>query len=324
MVNSVQNGRKMTLPATRKDVGQLPHEKVLARVFAMNLQIALSFFLFSTLAAVPPPLPPLTTVSGSPRLPGKFVWADLVTDDVSGARNFYGALFGWTFLTTGDYTIGANGERPLCGMIQHARPKDQPAQPRWFGYISTKNVEKAQGKAVKLGGRVLFPAQQFPKRGEQAVLADQEGAVFGVLKSSAGDPEDLLTEPGDWIWIQLLSRDAHKAADFYREVAGYEVVENTTSNRLSDYVLVSKGYARATVRTIKSTSPEVRPTWLPFVRVTNLPESLAHAKELGGKIIIEPAPERFQGKVAVIADPSGAAIGLLEWSHDLAQPGGAR
>ena len=31
-------------------------------------------------------LPPLTTVEKNPRLPGKFIWADLVTDDVAKAR----------------------------------------------------------------------------------------------------------------------------------------------------------------------------------------------------------------------------------------------
>ena len=96
----------------------------------------------------------------------------------------------------------------------------------------------------------------MPKRGEQAVFADPEGALFGVVKSSAGDPEDFLAEPGDWIWIQLLSRNAGKAAEFYRKVAGYEVIENAASNRVSDYVLSSKGYARATVRTIPARQQE--------------------------------------------------------------------
>ena len=96
------------------------------------------------LAAEPPPLPPLTTVSGSPRLPGKFVWADLVTDDVRAAQSFYARLFGWTFRDQGGYVIAANDERPLCGMFQRPRPKDQTAQPRWFGYLSVPSVERAQ------------------------------------------------------------------------------------------------------------------------------------------------------------------------------------
>jgi len=260
-------------------------------------------------------------VSGSPRLPGKFVWADLVTDDVPVARKFYAQLFGWQFWDMGDYTIALNDERPLCGMFQRLRPKDRVAEPRWFGYISVGSVERVQGAVTKAGGRVLAAPRQMPKRGDQAVFADPEGAVFGVVKSSAGDPEDFLAEPGEWIWIQLLSRDARKAAEFYRKVAGYDVVENTANNRLNDYVLTSKGYARATVRTIPSASTQVQPTWLPFVRVKNVGESVAQAKQLGGKVRIEPKPELFDGKVAVIADPTGAVIGILEWREGMLKGG---
>jgi predicted enzyme related to lactoylglutathione lyase len=276
-----------------------------------------------SLFAAEPVLPPLTTVSGSPRLPGKFVWADLVTDDVPAARKFYQGLFGWTFQIAGNYTIALNDERPLCGMFQRPRPKDKPAQPRWFGYISTGSIGRAERTVTKLGGHVLAAPQEYPKRGEQAVFTDPEGAVFGVIKSSSGDPEDFLPDPGDWIWIQLLSRDAPKAAEFYHKVAGYEAVQNTISNRLSDYVLVSKGYARATVRSIPSGKTEVQPTWLPFVRVKNVGDSVARAKELGGQVCIEPKPELFNGKVAVVADPTGAAIGLLEWSQEMLK-GGSR
>jgi predicted enzyme related to lactoylglutathione lyase len=266
-------------------------------------------------------VPPLTAVPDAPRLPGKFVWADLVTDDVPAARRFYAQLFGWTFRETGNYSIASNDERPLCGMLQRPRPKDRAAEPRWFGYISVDDVERAQREVSEGGGRVLAAPRELPERGEQAVFADPEGAVFGVVASSSGDPEDFLADPGDWIWIQLLSRNAGKAAEFYRSVAGYEVVENAAIDRLSDYVLVSDGYARATVRTISSANPQVQPTWLPFVRVKSVGESLALAKRLGGEALLEPRPELFEGRVAVVADPTGAAIGLLEWSDGLLQGG---
>jgi predicted enzyme related to lactoylglutathione lyase len=58
----------------------------------------------------------------------------------------------------------------------------------------------------------------------------------------------------------------------------------------------------------------LRPTWLPFVRVKNLAESVGLAKQLGGQVLLEPRPDLFEGRVAVLADPTGAAIGVLEWS----------
>ncbi len=239
----------------------------------------------------PPILPPLTTVSDNPRLPGKFVWADLVTDDVPTARKFYGALFGWSFSDYGGYIIAMNDDRPICGCFSVSRPADRPqAKPRWFGYISVADVDKARRAVLKAGGRELAAPKKMPDRGEQAVFADAEGAIFGVIKSSSGDPEDFLADPGDWIWIQLLSSDGMKASEFYRSVGGYDIVENTTTNRQSDYVLTSEGYARATVRTIRTDDARVTPNWLPFVRVSSVSESVANARELGGKILVEPKP----------------------------------
>jgi hypothetical protein len=273
------------------------------------------------LAAGPLLLPPLSEVPGSERLPGKFVWADLVTDDVPRAMKFYGPLLGWTFRDHGGYVIAANDDRPLCGMLQRPRPKDASAQPRWFGYISVSSVERARRAATQAGGKVFAEPRKFPQRGEQAVFADPEGALFDVVKSSSGDPPDFLAAPGDWIWVQLLSRDGRRAAEFYRSIAGYEIIENTTASRLSDYVLDSKGYARATVRTLPKEREDVRPIWLPFVRVKNVSESVALAKQLGGNVQLEPKPALLDGKVAVVADPTGAALGLLEWSEDLLKGG---
>jgi predicted enzyme related to lactoylglutathione lyase len=284
--------------------------------------VALLVWTATVVNAAPQQLPPLTTVSGSPRLPGKFVWADLVTDDVPAARNFYSQLFGWTMHSVGNYTIAANDGRPLCGMFQKPRPADPNAKPRWFGYISVANVDRAQKAVVKAGGKVLAAPQKMPKRGEQAVFADAEGAIFGVVRSSAGDPEDFLPDPGDWIWIQLFSHDAKKASEFYKGVGGYEVIANNSTNRLSDFILANEGYARATVRTIPVKDEGIRPNWLLFARVKSVGEAVAKAKLLGGKVLIEPKADVFEGKVAVVADPTGAAIGLLEWSAELAK--GAR
>lgn len=266
-------------------------------------------------------LPPLS-IDSSPRLPGKFVWADLVTDDVRAAQPFYSKLFGWKFRDYGGYLVAFNDDRPMAGMFQRPKPKDRAAEPRWFGYISVPSVDRAAKVVTKAGGRVLAEPKKIAKRGEQAVFADPEGAIFGVVKSSKGDPEDFLPDPGDWVWIELLSRDARKAGEFYREIAGYEIVNNSTSARTNDYVLVSKGFVRAAALTIPPDRTQVKPTWLLMVRVKSLSESVALAKQLGGKVILEPRPDLLEGKLAVVTDPTGAAVGLMEWSHDAAK--GAR
>src|SRR3954451_23216732 len=210
--------------------------RVCRRSCATTVAIALAFSAllapFAAIGAADLPVPPVTTVSGNPRLPGKFIWADLVTDDVAAARQFYFELFHWKFDEVGKYTIAYNEDRPMCGIFHRARPEGRPdAKPRWFGYISVPNVQRAQRSVAKAGGRVLQEPMKIADRGEQAIFADPEGALFGVIKSSAGDPEDFRASERDWIWIQLLSHNAKKASAFYRAVAGYDVVENTASNR---------------------------------------------------------------------------------------------
>lgn len=250
-----------------------------------------------------------------PRLPGKFIWAELVTDNVAVARAFYGPLLGWTFRSQGDYVLVSSNGRPLAGMLQRPRPANQPqATPRWFGYLSVTDVERAQQAVTRAGGRVVAAPHEVAARGRQAVFADPEGALFGVIHAKAGDPADTAAAPGGWIWLQLLSRDAQRAATFYHKVGGYQVSRNTADKRSSDFILSSGGIARATVRTLPSDKPAVQPTWLPYVRVLDLGKAVAHAKQLGGRVLVSPRPNLLHGKVAVIADPTGGALGLLEWN----------
>jgi len=125
-----------------------------------------------------------------------------------------------------------------------------------------------------------------------------------------------MAEPGDWIWVQLLSRDAKKASEFLSRGGGYEVVENTRANRLSDYVLTSKGYARATVATIPEGKRKCKPSWLPFVRVKSVRESVALANRSAAKPLLEPKPNSSRAAQRD-CEIHPARDCLLEWSDSL-------
>lgn len=270
--------------------------------------------------AAEPELPPLAAAPNGERLPGKFIWADLVTGDTQAARAFYALLFGWQFRSFGDgptgYAVAFNGDRPIGGVVAAAPRGGSPGMPRWVGYISVGDVPQAARAILAAGGRQLVAPRKLPARAEQAVFADPEGTVFGIMRSEAGDPEDDLAEPGEWIWIQLLTRDMAKATAFYRAVAGYDVVENLQSARANDVLLVKGEFARAAVSLLPPTQPQAGPTWLPFVRVVDLPATLAQALNLSGRILVAPNPDMFDGRIAVITDPGGALIGLMQWDYE--------
>jgi predicted enzyme related to lactoylglutathione lyase len=48
--------------------------------------------------------------------------------------------------------------------------------------------------------------------------------------------------------------------------------------------------------------------------------AVQRATMLGGRVLVTPRAARF-GRLAVIADPSGAPIGLLQWARTGASPG---
>jgi predicted enzyme related to lactoylglutathione lyase len=153
----------------------------------------------------------------------------------------------------------------------------------------------------------------LPKRGELAVFADREGAIFGVLSSSTGDVEDFLVEIGDWIWAQFLSREGEKAASFYASIGGSRVLDAPKPDGAKRWLLVSQGYARASIVEIPPNRPDTGPGWLGYVRVADVGSTVALAQQLGGRVLVVPRPDLFDGKVALMADPNGAVFGVLQW-----------
>lgn len=266
--------------------------------------------------AARPVLPPLNDPPTAQRLPGKFVWVDLVTPDVDGARSFYAEMFGWSFRTlTGDgrpYTLAYAGARPVAGLIQR-RAEDRPAAGRWIAFMSVADVEKAAQYVVTKGGEVLVERQTLPERGEMAILGDPDGVPIGVIASSSGDQDDFLVDYGEWIWALYQSPAAEHAAAFYQELGGYEVVPEQGTFAGPHYLLVAQGYSRASLLPIPGENPRLQPGWLYFIRVADVKAQAARAAELGGRLLVAPRSDLAQGRLAVIADPSGAPVGLLEW-----------
>jgi uncharacterized protein len=279
--------------------------------------LVLAVFLGTPARAAAPELPPLNDPPTDARLPGKFVWVDLLTSDVERAEAFYGKLFGWTFRKIGDgdraYTLAFLGEEPMAGMVRVPHKANERKPARWIGFISVPDVTEAQRSVLSQGGKVLVSARSFAKRGDLAVFADPEGAIFGVMSSSTGDVEDFLTEVGDWIWAQFLSRNGEKAAIFYASIGRTRVLDEPKPDGAKRWLLVSQGYARASIIEIPPQRSDARAGWLGYLRVADVGATVALAQKLGGRILVAPRPNLFDGKVALLADPSGAMFGVLQW-----------
>jgi predicted enzyme related to lactoylglutathione lyase len=270
-------------------------------------------------------LPPLVQPASAEHHVGKVVWADLVTPDLDAARRFYGGVFGWTFADAanarGDYALAYVGGRPVAGVLQRATPAGEHGHPVWLSFLAVRDVDATSRTALEHGARVVFASRTYPGRGRQAVLRDPAGAVFGILASSSGDPADVLAEPGEWIWCALQVRDPSADAGFYRAVIVYDVDDVPGEDSLKHAILSSDGFARASINSFPDQAPGRRAHWLGFVRVRDVAGVASRAVALGGQVLLEPRPDRHGGNLAIIADPVGAPIGLMEWTDSAPDEG---
>lgn len=127
---------------------------------------------------------------GITREPGAFVWAELMTRDVAGAKTFYSGEFAWATREMPGaqgmpYTIIENQGSGIGGIFA-IRPDMGPMPPNWMIYFMVKDCDATLEKVKSLGGRVLMPAQTVPQAGRFAPVMDPTGAAFAVLQPEAG------------------------------------------------------------------------------------------------------------------------------------------
>ena len=116
---------------------------------------------------------------------GALAWNEAMTADSAAARQFYTAVFGFSFAELGpeagggegmDYTTFAKGGNPLGGLggSQEGMPTG------WLTCFAVTDTDAAVATAGSNGGKVTVPAMDTPF-GRFAVLEDPWGAPFEVM-----------------------------------------------------------------------------------------------------------------------------------------------
>jgi predicted enzyme related to lactoylglutathione lyase len=291
------------------------HAKSISRLASLTAGIAaIALGLAATVNAAP--FPPINTPATTQHLPGKLVWADLFTSEPAAASKFYCDLLGWTSTTIDQkgksYTIFSNDGVPVAGLAPHSLAKESHPS-RWIGYISVTDIKATVEAVEKNGGVVHAPVRKFPDRGHQAIIADNEGDPIGLLQSSSGDPVDDVTAPGTWNWFEIYVKDPVATSAFYHQALGYDVAPETNSDRKSDFVLSGNGSNRAGIAPIPADATGATASWLGVIRVADLDKTLDKVAGLGGEVLLKPHSVEFGSRFAIILDPTGGTIGLVQY-----------
>jgi predicted enzyme related to lactoylglutathione lyase len=238
-------------------------------------------------------------------------WIDLTTSDLDRAQDFYGAVFGWTFESSGPeyggYVNAAKDGHAVAGMMA-SRPEQQSPD-SWATYLHTADINATMSAVTAAGGSVYL-TMEVPAKGHMSFATDPSGAVFGLWQPLEHRGFEVIGEAGSPVWHQLTTRDYRAALDFYRQVLGWrtEQVSDTDEFR---YTTASFGDQQLLgVMDGAGFLPDGVPSnWAVFFGAEDVDATLRVIADNGGAVV-RGAEDTPYGRLAAATDPTGVAFNL--------------
>ncbi len=249
---------------------------------------------------------------------GAFCWIELHTRTRAQARAFFTKVVGWTIKScdpnacpdgnTYEEWIASDGAT-IGGMME--MPEGVPAfvPPNFVTYVNVADVDASVARVPALGGKVLMPPMDIPNVGRFAVVADPTGACVNLFKGIAPHGTTApVSRPGHFCWNELMTTDPAAAGAFYTALLGYSTVSMPMPS--GEYTMFAReGAADCFVGGMMKS--DGHSCWLPYVCVPNVDACVAIAIAESGRVLHGPCDVPGFGRSAVIADSSGAALGLF-------------
>jgi len=241
--------------------------------------------------------------------PGRFVWFELLTPEVDRAKAFYAEALNWKIepmdsipgmhydlIKVGDAGIGGIMKPPMAGIPSH-----------WLSYVSVEDVGATARKVADAGGKALADAMDIPSVGRIQPVQDPQGGVLALFRAADGDPP-AVEGTGSFAWNELWTSDDGAALAFYEKVFGY--THEGWGPDGAYKILKSADQPRGGL--MKSPVEGVPTMWLPYVTVDSADDTVARVKRLGGEVHKDPEDMPEVGRIAILKDPVGAVLGLLQ------------
>jgi len=119
--------------------------------------------------------------------------------------------------------------------------------------------------------------------------------------------ENQLGEP---CWIDLMTSDPARSIGFYAELFGWTAVD--TGSGSGRYTMFFHGDAAIAGLTPQDPSSGNRDFWTTYLATQNVDETVRAATAAGGTVLAPTQTVGDQGRLAVLTDPTGAAVGIWE------------
>jgi predicted enzyme related to lactoylglutathione lyase len=253
--------------------------------------------------------------------PGTFCWADLQTTDPTGAKAFYGGLFGWEAEDmpageAGTYTMLRLGDDEVCAIYEmDTGQREQGTPPHWLSYVSVEDADATAARARELGGTVYGDAFDVLDAGRMAIIGDPLGAMFVAWQPRAHIGARRVNDVGCMGWNELQTCDPGAAGEFYGGLFSWEIKPIEDDGRLVYTTIKNKGSQNGGFMPLAEQHGDAPSFWLPYFTVSSRDDAVEKVQELGGTLLAGPL-DLPAGRIAVLADPQGAAFAIFEGETD--------
>ena len=252
---------------------------------------------------------------------GRFVWYELMTTDVEGAKAFYGKVVGWGSreAPNSHYTLFTAGQTAASGLINlPPDAKERGARPQWVGYINVDDVDGAVTRVKEFGGTVHIPPTEARDISRFSVVADPQSATFVLVKwhdpgrQPPYDPGAL----GHVGWCEFLATDWERAFAFYREIFRWQKAVADVDPAGTYQQFSAAGQTVGGMFNKPAAAPVA--FWLYYFNVDDVGAAAERVRADHGTILEGPTDIPGGGRVVRCTDPQGAMFALIGKQRDKA------
>ncbi len=240
---------------------------------------------------------------------GTPTWIDLGISDLAVARDFYAALFGWTYhrssAATGYYTNCLLQGRPVAGLMPSS---DTDAAGFWWNvYFATADCDATAARIVDAGGTMVRAPMSVGRKGRMALARDPGGAQFGLWQGGSHIGCQVVNEPNSLVRNDLVTPDPEPARTFYPAVFDYALERNEDLPGL-DFTFLRRPDGHE-VAGIFGSPDAAAARWATTFEVADTDAVVERATAAGGSAA---APVDIPyGRIATITDPFGVEFSVI-------------